>query len=82
MKALLKQYHIERESFLQALSTVRGNQTITNDNPEDTSDTLTKYGYDLVERARQQKLHHVIGRASEIRHVVRMLSFTTKNNHV
>ena len=82
MKELLKQFSITREGFLQALSTVRGNQKVTSDNPEDTYDTLEKYGYDLVERAREQKLDPVIGRDSEIRDVVRILSRKTKNNPV
>lgn len=82
MKALLKQFNITRDGFLQALSSVRGNQKITSDNPEDTYDTLQKYGYDLVERAREQKLDPVIGRDSEIRDVVRILSRKTKNNPV
>lgn len=82
IKILLKKYSITRDGFLQALSTVRGNQKITNDNPEDTYDTLNKYGYDLVERAKQQKLDPVIGRDSEIRNVIRILSRKTKNNPV
>ena len=82
MKELLKRFNITRDGFLQALSSVRGNQKITTDNPEDTYDTLTKYGYDLVERAREQKLDPVIGRDSEIRDVVRILSRKTKNNPV
>ena len=81
MKALLREMGISREGFLQALSTVRGNQRVTSDNPEDTYDTLNKYGSDLVERAREQKLDPVIGRDSEIRNVVRILS-RTKNNPV
>ena len=82
VKNLLKMYNITRETFLQALSTVRGNQRVTTDNPEDTYNALTKYGYDLVERAREQKLDPVIGRDSEIRNVVRILSRKTKNNPV
>ncbi len=82
MKELLKQFNINRDSFLKVLSSVRGNQKITSNNPEDTYDTLTKYGYDLVERAREQKLDPVIGRDSEIRDVVRILSRKTKNNPV
>ncbi|WP_333683268.1 ATP-dependent chaperone ClpB [Enterocloster lavalensis] len=82
VKNLLKMYNITRETFLQALSTVRGNQRVVSDNPEATYDTLTKYGYDLVERAREQKLDPVIGRDSEIRNVVRILSRKTKNNPV
>ncbi len=82
MKDLFKTYGITRETFLQALSTVRGNQRVVSDNPEATYDTLEKYGYDLVERARDQKLDPVIGRDSEIRNVVRILSRKTKNNPV
>ena len=82
MKALFREMGISREGFLQALSTVRGNQRVTSDNPEDTYDTLNKYGSDLVERAREQKLDPVIGRDSEIRNVVRILSRKTKNNPV
>ena len=82
MKALLREMGISREGFLQALSTVRGNQRVTSDNPEDTYDTLNKYGSDLVERAREQKLDPVIGRDSEIRNIVRILSRKTKNNPV
>lgn len=78
MKALMKEYGLTRERFLQALSTVRGNQRVTSDNPEATYDTLEKYGYDMVERARQQKLDPVIGRDEEIRNVVRILSRKTK----
>ena len=82
IKEMFRQYGITRESFLQALSTVRGNQRVVSDNPEATYDTLSKYGYDLVERAREQKLDPVIGRDSEIRNVVRILSRKTKNNPV
>ena len=82
LKELFKQYGINRESFLQALTTVRGNQRVVSDNPEATYDTLEKYGYDLVERARNQKLDPVIGRDGEIRNVVRILSRKTKNNPV
>ncbi|MDD6157287.1 MAG: ATP-dependent chaperone ClpB [Lachnospiraceae bacterium] len=82
MKSLIKEYGLTRERFLQALSTVRGNQRVTSDNPEATYDTLEKYGYDMVERARQQKLDPVIGRDDEIRNVVRILSRKTKNNPV
>ncbi len=82
MKQFFKEYGITRERFLQALSTVRGNQRVVSDNPEATYDTLNKYGYDLVERAREQKLDPVIGRDSEIRNVVRILSRKTKNNPV
>ena len=82
MKELMKEYGITRERFLQALSTVRGNQRVTSDNPEATYDTLNKYGVDLVERAASQKLDPVIGRDSEIRNVIRILSRKTKNNPV
>lgn len=82
IKSIFRQYNITRESFLQALSTVRGNQRVVSDNPEATYDTLEKYGYDLVERAREQKLDPVIGRDSEIRNVIRILSRKTKNNPV
>ena len=82
MKNLFKEFGITRETFLQALSTVRGNQRVTSDNPEATYDTLEKYGQDLVEKAREQKLDPVIGRDEEIRNVVRILSRKTKNNPV
>ena len=82
MKTIFREMGISREGFLQALSTVRGNQRVTSDNPEDTYDTLNKYGCDLVERAREQKLDPVIGRDSEIRNVIRILSRKTKNNPV
>ncbi len=82
MKQLLKEFGITRERFLKALSTVRGNQRVTSDNPESTYDTLNKYGIDLVEKAREQKLDPVIGRDSEIRNVVQILSRKTKNNPV
>lgn len=82
VKKLFQAYGITRERFLTALSTVRGNQKVTSDNPEATYETLEKYGYDLVERAKQQKLDPVIGRDSEIRNVVRILSRKTKNNPV
>ena len=82
MKKLFSRYGITRESFLAALSTVRGNQRVVNDNPEATYDVLNKYGYDLVERAREQKLDPVIGRDNEIRNVVRILLRKTKNNPV
>lgn len=82
VKELFKLYNITREGFLQALSTVRGNQRVVSDNPEATYDTLSKYGYDLVERAREQKLDPVIGRDGEIRNVIRILSRKTKNNPV
>ena len=77
-----REYGITRERFLQALSTVRGNQRVTSDNPEATYDTLEKYGQDLVEKARAQKLDPVIGRDNEIRNVIRILSRKTKNNPV
>jgi ATP-dependent Clp protease ATP-binding subunit ClpB len=82
LKGLYKEFGINRNSFLQALSTVRGNQRVTSDNPEATYDTLKKYGQDLVEQAREQKLDPVIGRDEEIRNVVRILSRKTKNNPV
>ena len=82
MKDLFRQYGITRDTFLQALSTVRGNQRVVSDNPEATYDTLEKYGYDLVERAKDQKLDPVIGRDSEIRNVIQILSRKTKNNPV
>ena len=82
VKELFRLYGITKESFLQALSTVRGNQRVVSDNPEATYDTLNKYGYDLVERARDQKLDPVIGRDSEIRNVIQILSRKTKNNPV
>ena len=82
LKEILKEYGITRERFLQALSTVRGNQRVVSDNPEATYDTLEKYGYDMVERAKEQKLDPVIGRDDEIRNVVRILSRKTKNNPV
>ena len=82
MKELFREFGITRERFLQALSTVRGNQRVTSDNPEATYDTLTKYGQDLVEKARDQKLDPVIGRDNEIRNVIRILSRKTKNNPV
>ena len=82
VKELFRLYGITKESFLQALSTVRGNQRVVSDNPEATYDTLNKYGYDLVERARDQKLDPVIGRDGEIRNVVMILSRKTKYNPV
>ena len=82
VKELFKQYGIDREGFLKALSSVRGNQQVTTDNPEATYDTLNKYGTDLVEKAREQKLDPVIGRDAEIRNVIRILSRKTKNNPV
>ncbi len=82
MKELFRQNGISRDRFLQALSTVRGNQRVVSDNPEATYDTLEKYGYDLVERAKDQKLDPVIGRDGEIRNVIQILSRKTKNNPV
>ena len=82
VKDIFKEFSINRENFLRVLSEVRGNQRVTSDNPEVTYDTLNKYGYDLVERAREQKLDPVIGRDAEIRNVVRILSRKTKNNPV
>jgi len=82
IKELVKEYGLTRDRFLNALATVRGNQRVTSDNPEATYDTLEKYGYDMVERARQQKLDPVIGRDGEIRNVIRILSRKTKNNPV
>ncbi len=82
IKELVREYGLTRDRFLQALATVRGNQRVTSDNPEATYDTLEKYGYDMVERARQQKLDPVIGRDAEIRNVIRILSRKTKNNPV
>ncbi len=80
MKQILGEYGITRERFLGALETVRGNVRVTSDNPEGTYDTLSKYGQDLVERAREQKLDPVIGRDNEIRNIIRILSRKTKNN--
>ncbi|MBE5896571.1 MAG: ATP-dependent chaperone ClpB [Lachnospiraceae bacterium] len=82
MKEMFNEYGLTRERFLQALSEVRGNVRVTSDNPEATYDTLEKYGYDMVERARQQKTDPVIGRDAEIRNVIRILSRKTKNNPV
>lgn len=82
IKDLFRGFGITRDRFLQALSTVRGNQKVTSDNPEATYDTLEKYGYDLVQRAKEQKLDPVIGRDSEIRNIIRILSRKTKNNPV
>jgi len=82
VKQLFSDFQIDRERFLQALSKIRGNQKVTTDNPEAVYDSLSKYGYDLVERARQQKLDPVIGRDSEIRNKIRILSRKTKNNPV
>ncbi|MGN0423757.1 MAG: ATP-dependent chaperone ClpB [Acetatifactor sp.] len=80
--SIFREYGINRERFLQALSSVRGNQRVTSDNPEATYDTLEKYGQELVEKARRQKLDPVIGRDSEIRNIIRILSRKTKNNPV
>ena len=82
MKKIFNEFGITRERFLQALSTVRGNQRVVSDNPEATYDTLNKYGEDLVEKARNQKLDPVIGRDMEIRNIIRILSRKTKNNPV
>ena len=82
LKEFFKEYGIKRERFLEALQSVRGNKRVTSDNPEDTYDTLEKYGYNMVERARDQKLDPVIGRDGEIRNVIRILSRKTKNNPV
>ena len=82
IKELFREFGITRERFLQALSTIRGNQRVTSDNPEATYDTLEKYGQDLVEKAKDQKLDPVIGRDNEIRNVIRILSRKTKNNPV
>ena len=82
MKKLFQEFGITKERFLQALSTVRGNQRVVSDNPEATYDTLNKYGEDLVEKARNQKLDPVIGRDEEIRNIIRILSRKTKNNPV
>ena len=82
IKDIFKEFGVTRERFLQALSTVRGNQRVTSDNPEATYDTLNKYGQDLVEKAQDQKLDPVIGRDTEIRNVIRILSRKTKNNPV
>ncbi len=80
MKKLFNEFGITRERFLQALSTVRGNQRVVSDNPEATYDTLNKYGEDLVDKAKNQKLDPVIGRDMEIRNIIRILSRKTKNN--
>nr|WP_296048589.1 ATP-dependent chaperone ClpB [uncultured Blautia sp.] len=82
MKKIFNEFGINRERFLQALSTVRGNQRVVSDNPEATYDTLNKYGEDLVEKAKNQKLDPVIGRDAEIRNIIRILSRKTKNNPV
>ena len=80
MKDLFKKYNITKENFLKVLSEVRGNTRVTTDNPEETYNALKKYGQDLVELARKQKLDPVIGRDQEIRNVIRILSRKTKNN--
>ena len=80
IKELFKKYNVTKNEFLKALSSVRGNTRVTTDNPEETYDALKKYGQDLVELARKQKLDPVIGRDSEIRNVIRILSRKTKNN--
>ena len=82
IKELFREFGITTERFLQALSTVRGNTKVTSDNPEATYDTLSKYAYDYVEKARDQKLDPVIGRDAEIRNLIRILSRKTKNNPV
>lgn len=82
VKKIMDQYHIDKNAFLSALMSVRGNTRVTNDNPEETYDALKKYGTDLVEQARKQKLDPVIGRDSEIRNVIRILSRKSKNNPV
>ena len=82
LKELFRTYHVDREKVMQALASVRGNQRVTSDNPEDTYNALKKYGTDLVERARQNKLDPVIGRDDEIRNVIRILSRKSKNNPV
>jgi len=82
LKGLFQTYQVKKEGILHALSNVRGNQRVTSDNPEETYDALKKYGTDLVERARQNKLDPVIGRDDEIRNVIRILSRKTKNNPV
>lgn len=82
VRGIFQKYHITRDNFLKVLAEVRGNQKVESDNPEATYDSLAKYGYNLVERARQQKLDPVIGRDSEIRNIIRILSRKTKNNPV
>ena len=80
MRKLFESFDLQKNKFLDALQTVRGNARVTSDNPEDTYDVLKKYGQDLTELARQQKLDPVIGRDGEIRNVIRILSRKTKNN--
>ena len=82
VRQLFRNFQISRDGFLKALSEVRGNQRVTSDNPEDTYDSLNKYGEDLVAKAREQKMDPVIGRDSEIRNIIRILSRKTKNNPV
>ena len=82
VKSLLSEFGITRDGFLNVLADVRGSRSVDTDSPEDTYDVLNKYGYDLVERARSQKLDPVIGRDDEIRNVIRILSRKTKNNPV
>ena len=82
LKELFRTYNVTKEKVMQALTSVRGNQRVTSDNPEETYDALKKYGTDLVERARQNKLDPVIGRDDEIRNVIRILSRKSKNNPV
>ena len=82
VKEVLRQFSLDKTRFLEVLAQVRGNQRVTSDNPESTYDVLAKYGQDLVELARQQKLDPVIGRDAEIRNVIRILSRKTKNNPV
>lgn len=82
VKKLFKQFRVEQNAFMQAVASVRGNQRVNSENPEDTYDVLNKYGTDLVEKARQNKIDPVIGRDEEIRNVVRILSRKTKNNPV
>ena len=80
IQELFKEFHITKDGFLQALSSVRGNQKVVTDNPEGTYDSLNKYGYEMVERARQQKFDPIIGRDEEIRNIIRILSRKQKNN--
>ena len=80
IQELFKEFHITKDGFLQALSSVRGNQKVVTDNPEGTYDSLNKYGYEMVERARQQKFDPIIGRDDEIRNIIRILSRKQKNN--
>ena len=82
LKSLFNSFHVDKDAYLKSLAAVRGNSRVTTDNPESTYDALKKYGYDLVDRARQNKLDPVIGRDDEIRNVIRILSRKTKNNPV